>query len=445
MLMMIDSSSGNTRGPVYTESLLRTLHTANRKRLPVTFVIAATSVGSGLAIQCPRELRTLLLQELQDAYPGTNVRPEEGIELPESARLYVTKTCDGLPLTTFDAFTDETDRRQLADPTLGLLSALRTTADHRVPCRLELQVRPAAMRRVRHAEWLHRMQQRLPTPMMRLCFIRLLRSDRLVVRTVGRLFGLLALKRDGSHCTELPSEALFECELVLTASSEASAAQIAGKRLEEVGATLGRFNNTDVQLVLRRNRPRRAFLLSAKEVASIWHPLTASGDAVSRMRRNMFREVEPPLGLTSKKGSGGETILGRLQFRQQQNQFGITMDDLRRHMIAVGKTGCGKSTFLLNVVRQQIENNRGVILFDPHGQLAQEVLDIVPKRRTNDVVCFDASERVALVGFNPMVGPPGTDPTLIADGVLTAFKNVFGFDDGSAPRLLTEFGMQIFC
>jgi len=38
-----------------------------------------------------------------------------------------------------------------------------------------------------------------------------------------------------------------------------------------------------------------------------------------------------------------------------------------------------------------------------------------------------------------MIGPPGTDPTLIADGVLTAFKNVFGFDDGSAPRLLHIF------
>lgn len=38
-----------------------------------------------------------------------------------------------------------------------------------------------------------------------------------------------------------------------------------------------------------------------------------------------------------------------------------------------------------------------------------------------------------------MIGPPGTDPTLVADGVLTSFKNVFGFDDGSAPRLLHIF------
>ena len=115
------------------------------------------------------------------------------------------------------------------------------------------------------------------------------------------------------------------------------------------------------------------------------------------------------------------------------------MDDLRRHLFVIGKTGCGKSTFLLNVVHQQMEANRGVVLFDPHGQLAEEALALVPKRRKNDVVYFDASDSTAPIGFNPMIGPPGTDPTLVADGVLTSFKNVFGFDEGSAPRLLHIF------
>ncbi len=52
---------------------------------------------------------------------------------------------------------------------------------------------------------------------------------------------------------------------------------------------------------------------------------------------------------------------------------------------------------------------------------------------------FDAADKVAPVSFNPMVGPAGTYPVLVADGVLTSFKNVFGFDDGSTPRLLHIF------
>jgi len=90
-------------------------------------------------------------------------------------------------------------------------------------------------------------------------------------------------------------------------------------------------------------------------------------------------------------------------------------------------------------VRQQMEADRGTVLFDPHGQLADEVLSVVPKRRSNDVIYFNAADNIAPVSFNPMVGPPGTDPTLIADGVVTSFKNVFGFDEGSAPRLLHIF------
>ena len=180
-------------------------------------------------------------------------------------------------------------------------------------------------------------------------------------------------------------------------------------------------------------------LLSAREIATLWHPLTHSAESVSRVQKSEFRELEPPLILSSRKRTTDETLLGRVKFRQQRNQFGIEMDDQRRHLIAIGKTGCGKSTFLMNVVKQQIEARRGVILFDPHGQLAEEVLNVIPKERTNDVIYFDAADRVAPVGFNPMVGPPGIDATLVADGLVTSFMNVFGFDAGSAPRLLHIF------
>jgi hypothetical protein len=128
-----------------------------------------------------------------------------------------------------------------------------------------------------------------------------------------------------------------------------------------------------------------------------------------------------------------------VRFRQQRDQFGIRTDDLRRHLIAVGKTGCGKSTFLQNIVLQQIDAGRGVVLIDPHGQLVEEVLDFVPRRRTNDVILFDAGDREYPIPFNPLVGPPSSDAGLVADGVLTAFKKVFGFDETSAPRLLHIF------
>jgi len=126
------------------------------------------------------------------------------------------------------------------------------------------------------------------------------------------------------------------------------------------------------------------------------------------------------------KSFGTSTVLHDIDLAVKDKEF----------IVFVGPSGCGKSTFLFNVVRQQMEAGRGVVLIDPHGQLAEEVLDVVPRRRTNQVIFFDASDRTAPVGFNPMAGPPDTDSTLVADGVLTSFKNVFGFAEGSAPRLL---------
>jgi len=189
--------------------------------------------------------------------------------------------------------------------------------------------------------------------------------------------------------------------------------------------------------------------LSAAEVATLWHPPTESAMSVARLAKAEFREVEPPVwlppaersrgGLPSEEESRDVTLLGRVRFRQQRERFGVWAEDLRRHLIVIGKTGCGKSTCLESVVRQQMELGRGVVLVDPHGELVEAVLDGVPKPRTNDVILFDAAERGRPVGFNPLQGPVGSDPSLVADSVLTAFQKVFGLDTASAPRLLHIF------
>lgn len=441
MKLLLELPTGNTRGPVYTESLLRTVHRANPNRQDIELTIQSTSRGTCLGIQCADEFRNLLLQELQDAYPGIVVRPDNE-DWQESVSLSVNKHCDVQSIRTYDAFVDETDNRQLADPLSGLFSAVAAGNSGKIQYSVQLSLRPASKRRVWFADCVRR---RLDSTFHHLwveqLFIRLAESRSLPVRCVALIWSTRNVgeihTRRGS--TELATESLFECSMQVSAMSSPEAAGKAKNRLLSIAGTLGRFNTRHAQFVLSRKKVHRRFLLSAKEVATLWHPATESVDAASRIARPGFREIEPPLSPSSNANRSQCTILGRTCFRQQTNQFFISTDDLRRHLISIGKTGCGKSTFLLNVVRQQIEQGRGTVLFDPHGQLADEVLDIIPRHRTNDVVYFDAGDTVAPIRFNPLVGPPGTDANLIADGVLTSFKNVFGFDAGSAPRLLHIF------
>ena len=61
----------------------------------------------------------------------------------------------------------------------------------------------------------------------------------------------------------------------------------------------------------------------------------------------------------------------------------LSVEDRRRHLHVIGKTGTGKSTFLLSLLLQDLAAGRGFALLDPHGDLAQAVIDAVPPERTH--------------------------------------------------------------
>ena len=111
--------------------------------------------------------------------------------------------------------------------------------------------------------------------------------------------------------------------------------------------------------------------------------------------------------------------------------FTIDAQARRQHVHVIGQTGAGKSSLLRNLILQDIEAGRGVGLIDPHGDLAQEVLDHIPAWRTEDVVYFDPSARdpVAINLFRAT----SDNWHLVASGIVSAFKKIWGESWG--PRL----------
>ena len=78
----------------------------------------------------------------------------------------------------------------------------------------------------------------------------------------------------------------------------------------------------------------------------------------------------------------------------------ITTDDRMRHVYICGATGTGKSTLLLDLIRQDLADGQGLCVVDPHGDLFWQVLDQVPKRRVDDVIVLDPADEEAVVGLN---------------------------------------------
>ncbi len=77
-------------------------------------------------------------------------------------------------------------------------------------------------------------------------------------------------------------------------------------------------------------------------------------------------------------------------YRNNLSPVYMKKNDRTRHHYIIGKSGTGKSVFIEAMARQEIWNGDGMCLIDPHGDLAEWILQYIPKERAKDVVYFDA-------------------------------------------------------
>jgi Type IV secretion-system coupling protein DNA-binding domain len=118
-------------------------------------------------------------------------------------------------------------------------------------------------------------------------------------------------------------------------------------------------------------------------------------------------------------------ILGTREQWGQTSHVSLSCADRRHHVYAIGKSGTGKTTLLRGLILQDIEAGRGVAVIDPHGDLALDLLDHIPRHRTEDVAYFDPSDSEHAVGFNLLSRVPPERRHLVASGVVGAFKGIF--------------------
>jgi hypothetical protein len=93
----------------------------------------------------------------------------------------------------------------------------------------------------------------------------------------------------------------------------------------------------------------------------------------------------------------------------------------------------GKSTLLENMILSDIKAGKGVAVVDPHGDLADHILDNIPSNRTNDVIVFDPSDRDFPVAFNMLENIDPAMSSVVASGLVGIFKKLYAESWG--PRL----------
>ncbi|MFH1181305.1 MAG: CxxC-x17-CxxC domain-containing protein [bacterium] len=112
-------------------------------------------------------------------------------------------------------------------------------------------------------------------------------------------------------------------------------------------------------------------------------------------------------------------------FRNQKRKFGIKIDDRRRHVYAIGKTGMGKTAMIENMAIQDIQAGRGIAFIDPHGEAAENILDHIPSNRVNDVIYFNPADIDFPIAFNVMEKVSSEHRHLVASGLMGVFKKIW--------------------
>lgn len=123
----------------------------------------------------------------------------------------------------------------------------------------------------------------------------------------------------------------------------------------------------------------------------------------------------------------------RTLFKGQMTAYGLQRADRRRHLYVIGKTGTGKSTLLANMAINDLKNDEGMCVIDPHGDLVETLLDYIPARRINDVIYFDPADPDRTVKINLFEGENVAHRELIASGIVSIFQKLYSYSWG--PRL----------
>jgi len=173
----------------------------------------------------------------------------------------------------------------------------------------------------------------------------------------------------------------------------------------------------------RLRKHAKPYILSAKEVATLYH--LPNADKVAHIVHVLARKSDPPQDLP-RAGENDVSAFGITNYHNNFVPFGIKREDRRRHLYCIGKSGSGKSKLLELLIHTDIKDGHGVAVLDPHGDLVDAVLRVIPPERMKDVVLFDPADTEFPIAFNPLEKVDEAYKMQLTIGFLDIFKKLFG-------------------
>ena len=136
-------------------------------------------------------------------------------------------------------------------------------------------------------------------------------------------------------------------------------------------------------------------ILSSEELASLFHLPDTRFNKTPGIHWQNFKIAPAPKNIPEEG-----LFIGHNHFRGITTDIHLKREDRFRHFYVIGQTGTGKSSIFQVMARQDLRNNEGIAVVDPHGSLIDDLLPFVPRKRADDVIYFNPADQDRPMGLN---------------------------------------------
>ena len=174
---------------------------------------------------------------------------------------------------------------------------------------------------------------------------------------------------------------------------------------------------------------RPGFLVNSLELTGMIHLPPAAGIEENRLPLDILK----PLRVENEDLSSG-TCVGTCQFADTLTPVCFPDVIRSKHTHLIGRTGTGKSTTQEHMVLCDIQQGDGVAVLDPHGDLVDRLLGLIPEKHVERTIYLDPGDPDWIPIWNPLQRIPGQDIGRTADDLVQAIQS-FIMRSGWGDRL----------
>jgi hypothetical protein len=163
---------------------------------------------------------------------------------------------------------------------------------------------------------------------------------------------------------------------------------------------------------------RPGFLVNSRELTGLVHlPASTILDQPLPIEK---LETLPPLNGNLSKGSP----IGECHNAGDRIPICIPPNIRSRSTHTIGRPGMGKTTTMEHMILNDIKEGYGAAVFDPHGDLVERILCLIPESAINRTIYFDPGDPEHVPMWNPLTTQPGEDLSRKTDDLVSAIKNI---------------------